>query len=600
MDNKIVKRKSLINLFVIMFAIYALISLIMNTVYTYVVQNSSYHKQCEDNLRDINKYIASLIEREGNDFAELKDYMIEHSDEMLIPIDYDGEYDLKREEFDKLFKERYHDKIYGRDIHFDDLDEDIKLVYAEYTFEYWLTVFEEARDSFGLAYTYFIFPTEEPNMCYMIDAVREEKEVDGKTYLLLADVVEEDPAKYVRMWEAWHTGTEPNGFDVFNNEYGYSYAYYTPVYVNGVKIGLACAEINVDAVSSAILNRVYLQFIGAFLVLAIGILIMIALIKKKFLYRLINLEGSVEKYSDSKDVHVADEIRLKEKGNDEIRSLSDQFADMIVELKDYMTNLQHVTAEKERIGAELNVATQIQADMLPRVFPAFPNREEFDLYATMNPAKEVGGDFYDFFMVDDDHIALVMADVSGKGVPAALFMVIAKTLIKTRTQQGGLPGDILSEVNDTLCEGNDAELFVTVWLAIIEISTGKGWAANAGHEHPAIKRKGGDFELSIYKHSPAVATMEGIPFKQHEFELNPGDSLFVYTDGVAEATNSNNELYGNDRMINALNANKDVDLKEALANIRKDIDAFVGDAPQFDDITMLMFNYYGKDGKNAE
>nr|MCR5235206.1 serine/threonine-protein phosphatase [Lachnospiraceae bacterium] len=232
--------------------------------------------------------------------------------------------------------------------------------------------------------------------------------------------------------------------------------------------------------------------------------------------------------------------------------------------------------------------------------PAFPNRKEFDLYATMNPAKEVGGDFYDFFMVDDDHIALVMADVSGKGVPAALFMVIAKTLIKTRTQQGGLPGDILSEVNDTLCEGNDAELFVTVWLAIIEISTGKGWAANAGHEHPAIRRKGGDFELSIYKHSPAVATMEGIPFKQHEFELNPGDTLYVYTDGVAEATNVNNELYGNDRMINALNANKDIDLKEALANIRKDIDEFVGEAPQFDDITMLMFNYYGKDGKNEE
>lgn len=266
---------------------------------------------------------------------------------------------------------------------------------------------------------------------------------------------------------------------------------------------------------------------------------------------------------------------------------------MILELRDYMIDLQHVTAEKERIGAELNVATKIQADMLPRKFPPFPERREFDLYATMDPAKEVGGDFYDFFMIDDDHIALVMADVSGKGVPAALFMVISKTLIKTRTLQGGLPGEILEDVNDQLCEGNEAELFVTVWLAIVELSTGKGWAANAGHEHPAIKRKDGSFELSIYKHSPAVATMEGIPFKQHEFELEPGDSIYVYTDGVAEATNTENELYGTDRMLDVLNRSDPENLEETLEAIRTDIDDFVGDAEQFDDITMLLFNYYG-------
>lgn len=594
MKNDKIKKKSLINLFVIMFTIYAFVTLIMNTIYTYVVQDRSYHRQCEENLKNINIYLGALIEREGTDFAHLKDYILKHGDEMLIPIDYDDEFNESKEKFESIFMDRYPGKIYGQDIFFDDLDEDVKLVYATYIFEYWLTVFEEARDSFGIKYTYFIFPTEEPNMCYMIDAVREEKVVDGKTYIRLADIVEEDPAKYTRMWEAWHTGISPEGFDVFDNEYGYSYAYYTPVYINGEKIGLVCSDLNIDAVNKTILNGVYVQFIGAFLVLFFGMLAMVYIIKRKFLYRIISLEGSVEKYSDSKDVHVADEIRVNEKGNDEIRSLSDQFADMIVELKDYMVNLQHVTAEKERIGAELNVATQIQADMLPRVFPAFPTRDEFDLYATMNPAKEVGGDFYDFFMVDDDHIALVMADVSGKGVPAALFMVIAKTLIKTRTQQGGLPGDILSEVNDTLCEGNDAELFVTVWLAIIEISTGKGWAANAGHEHPAIRRKDGDFELSIYKHSPAVATMEGIPFRQHEFELYPGDSLYVYTDGVAEATDANNELYGTDRMLNVLNRTKDEKPEEVLRAVRKDIDEFVGEAPQFDDITMLMFNYFGK------
>ena len=254
--------------------------------------------------------------------------------------------------------------------------------------------------------------------------------------------------------------------------------------------------------------------------------------------------------------------------------------------------------EKERIGAELNIATQIQADMLPRIFPAFPDREEFDIYATMTPAKEVGGDFYDFFLIDEDHLGLVMADVSGKGVPAALFMVIAKTLIKNRAQMGGGPAEVLQYVNEQLCEGNDAELFVTVWFAILDVKTGKGLAANAGHEHPVIRRAGGKYELSVYHHSPAVATMEGIRFREHEFELHPGDSLFVYTDGVPEATNAGNELFGTDRMLNALNSEPNVSPEKFLRNVREEIDVFVGGAPQFDDITMLGLHYMGSEGKS--
>ncbi len=249
--------------------------------------------------------------------------------------------------------------------------------------------------------------------------------------------------------------------------------------------------------------------------------------------------------------------------------------------------------EKERIGAELNVATQIQADMLPRIFPAFPERSEFDLFASMHPAKEVGGDFYDFFLVDDDHIALVMADVSGKGVPAALFMVIAKTLIKNRAQLGESPAEILQHVNEQLCEGNEAELFVTVWLAVIQISTGKGLAANAGHEHPVIRRADGKYELVVYRHSPAVATMEGVRFREHTFELHPGDRLFVYTDGVPEATNAHDELFGCERMLAVLNSDPEPAPEQLLRNVRAEIDAFVGDAPQFDDITMLGFSYFG-------
>ena len=231
--------------------------------------------------------------------------------------------------------------------------------------------------------------------------------------------------------------------------------------------------------------------------------------------------------------------------------------------------------------------------MLPNIFPPFPERDEFELYASMTPAKEVGGDFYDFFMVDDTHLALVMADVSGKGVPAALFMAISKVLIKTAVQAGRSPGEALERVNMQLLEGNDTGLFVTVWLAVIDITTGKGVAANAGHEHPVLRRAGEDFNIIKYKHSPAVATLEGIEYTEHEFELGHGDVIFVYTDGVTEATNESMELMGEDRMIEILNRNRDVETEKLLKKVKMEIDSFAGNAPQFDDITMMLFEYNG-------
>ena len=276
----------------------------------------------------------------------------------------------------------------------------------------------------------------------------------------------------------------------------------------------------------------------------------------------------------------------------EIGQLARTIDSMENDIISYVENLTRVTQEKEQIKAELNVATQIQADMLPK---DFPNRKEFELFATMKPAKEVGGDFYDFFMIDDDHIALVMADVSGKGVPAALFMVIAKTLIKDRAKMGGSPSEILSDINNQLCEGNEADLFVTVWLGILEISTGKITASNAGHEYPAINKDGANYELVKTKQSPAVATMEGIRFRQYEFDLKPGENLYIYTDGVAEATNINEQLFGTDRMLEALNQTKNFNANEILTHMKKAVDDFTGEAPQFDDITMLCLRYFGGD-----
>ncbi|MBQ9566301.1 MAG: SpoIIE family protein phosphatase, partial [Synergistaceae bacterium] len=343
-------------------------------------------------------------------------------------------------------------------------------------------------------------------------------------------------------------------------------------------------------------NRNIITTMLQFLAVFVAVAVLVFSVARRFSARL--TAPIVALRHDVKEISGGNlDYRARIRGNDEIGDLAGSFNDMAASLKDYIKNLAAVTAEKERIGAELHVATQIQADMLPRIFPPFPERKEFDLYATMTPAKEVGGDFYDFFLIDDDHLALVMADVSGKGVPAALFMVIAKTLIKNRAQMGGSPTEILSVVNDQLCDGNEAGLFVTVWLGILEISTGKVVMVNAGHEHPALRRAGGSWELLKTKHSPAVAVREGMKFREAEFELFPGDRLYLYTDGVAEATNAANELYGTDRMIDALNRHAGEPVEELPVSMKREIDAFVGDAPQFDDITMLTLRYWGMEGK---
>ena len=286
--------------------------------------------------------------------------------------------------------------------------------------------------------------------------------------------------------------------------------------------------------------------------------------------------------------------------NDEIEELSDSFEQMNVELRDYIRQLRLATAEKERIGAELNMAKEIQAAQLPSDFPAFPDRKEFDIYASMTPAKEVGGDFYDFFLVDDDHLAMVIADVSGKGIPASLFMMISKILLKNRLKAGDSPSAALERVNNQLIENNiKPKQFVTVWMAVLELSTGKGTAANAGHEHPVLKRADGSYELVEYRHSPPVSLVKKMRFREHDFEMHAGDRLFVYTDGVAEAMNLDRELYGTERLLTVLNSDPNASPQQVLENVTGGINTFVGDAEQFDDITMLSFVYNGSDG-NAD
>ena len=285
---------------------------------------------------------------------------------------------------------------------------------------------------------------------------------------------------------------------------------------------------------------------------------------------------------------------------DEVEELAQSFANISHKTVEYMHKVVQITAEKERIGAELSLATQIQAAMLPHIVPAFPDHTDFDIIGSMDPAKEVGGDFYDYFLIDDDHLCMVIADVSGKGVPAALFMMASKIILQSVAMMGHSPAEILSKTNEAICSNNEAQMFVTVWLGILELSTGKLTCANAGHEYPVFKRPDGNYELYKDRHGFVVGGMEGVKYREYEIQLEPGAKLFVYTDGVPEATNMDKELFGTERMVKALNAQPEAAPQEVLKNVRARVDDFVKDAEQFDDLTMLCLEFKGDDGKGGE
>ncbi|NLI20956.1 MAG: SpoIIE family protein phosphatase [Clostridiales bacterium] len=287
-------------------------------------------------------------------------------------------------------------------------------------------------------------------------------------------------------------------------------------------------------------------------------------------------------------------------GRDEIGVMAQSFNAMAENIKEYVENLRVVTADKQRIATELNVANTIQASMLPRIFPYPPDRREFSVYATMQPAKSVGGDFYDFYILHGTeqtgtHLAFIIADVSGKGIPAALFMAITQSLMRTRAMQGETPAQIFASVNEQLCHHNDAGMFVTAYMGLLELATGKLTMANAGHNPPLIRRRGGRYEWLRRKPGFVLAGMEHMRYTDFELTLEPGDRLFLYTDGVTEALNPNCALFGEERLEAALNESdgRPMGVMDLLPYLKERLDLFAAGAEQADDITMLALDWNG-------
>ena len=275
----------------------------------------------------------------------------------------------------------------------------------------------------------------------------------------------------------------------------------------------------------------------------------------------------------------------------ELIKLSESLRSMELEMNSYLKDIDRLAAEKARIGTELDIATKIQEATIPRNFADFEKYHQFEIYGDCKPAKEVGGDFYDFFMIDDDHLCIVMADVSGKGIPAALYMMVSKIAIQTRAEQGGTPSEILRYVNDRLSANNSVDMFVTVWLGILTVSTGHVIAANAGHEYPAVSDENGNYELLHDPHGFVCGGLSGLKFKDYEFDMPKGGRLFLYTDGVPENQNKAEEFYGTDRMIEALNECKEMETKATVEHMYSSLAEFANGADQFDDTTMLNIWY---------
>ena len=366
--------------------------------------------------------------------------------------------------------------------------------------------------------------------------------------------------------------------------------YYLPVMdENGKAFAVFAASFSADKVFKTILELTS-TLIGISLgVTLLTLIIFYFSIRKHIIRPITDLTKSVRTIKEN--VKNRQVVSTNIRTGDEIQELAVTFEEMNKYLNAYIDEYTKITAEKERMDTELSVATGIQAGMLP---DKFPDRKDFNIYASMKPAKEVGGDFYDFFMIDDDHLGIVMADVSGKGVPAALFMMHSKILLKSYTLMKKSPKAALEEVNLQICENNPEQMFVTVWLGVLDLKTGIFTAANAGHEKPAVKQADSSFELYKDKHGMMVGYMDGIRFKEYELQLKKGSKLFLYTDGVAEATNAENELFGTDRMIEALRSAENGTPKDILSAVDEAVNRFVGDAPQFDDQTMLCIEYNGE------
>ena len=534
---------------------------------------------------------VSLSVREYAAYRWLLRYWCSHSDSM--EIEYDAEYvpGTETERKSRVLTARHPGLMlkYASEAEIEALPERDQKLYAEIVYSWLITRVNQIKQTYRIDYLFCVMTDDDFRTQFFVFSAADKGSVRGTNYLEvypLGTVVTVADSQQ----EAMSSARQNSSYLAEAGDYEDYYAFFEEIdgmyFLTGMTYDLS--ELIRDIRSQTLRGSSFAA--ACQLVLSI---ICLGLVSFFVLRPLKKVESSIRLYKKTKDSSIVVKnlsgIRLK----NEIGQLSTDVIGLSKEIDEYLNRIETITAEKERIGTELSLAMRIQTAMLPNVFPAFPSRPELDIYAVMDPAKEVGGDFYDFFFVDEDHLCLVIADVSGKGIPAALFMMAAKIILANYAKMGKDPADILRETNKVICANNKEEMFVTVWLGILTISTGKLIAANAGHEYPCIRKAEGQFELLRDKHSFVIGGMESVEYTDYEITLEPGTKMFLYTDGVAEAADGKNRLFGEERMLEALNEDPEASPEQLLKNVRSAVDAFVQGAQQFDDITMLCVEYKG-------
>ena len=460
---------------------------------------------------------------------------------------------------------------------------------TEYTllddYEYLLNAIQVIKDLFAMDSVYYQYC--EGGTTYNL--------VDPDENCLYIGTVEEPIPEFAR-----YSGNVEIPPLSYRSSFGWLFTAVVPVVDHDTGEAVAVAGVDIDMTDVVNERYVFLRqcLIFVAVLLIISILSATLLLNRTAVRPLRKLAEAATRFGEEGKAFTKDDIlQLQPPANDEIGDLYRDIQSMETRIVDYTDNLERVTAERERVSTELRTAAQIQESALPS---EFPDREEFCLYASMTPAKEVGGDFYDFFLIDEGHLAVMIADVSDKGVPAALFMMSAKILLNYRARLGGSPSEILGAVNAQLCQNNDAKMFVTVWLGILDLENGVLQCANAGHEYPVIRGRDGVFRIFKDKHGLVVGALDLSQYRDYEIRMEPGDAVFVYTDGVPEANNAAGEFYGMERLEAALNRTADGDPKTLLQAVQADVDAFTAQAKQFDDLTMLCLEYRGGGASRPE
>lgn len=495
-------------------------------------------------------------------------------------------------------------KITEKQISADDLEDCIDSGEKSEKYEKTQLFMNEIKDSYDIDYIYMLVPLRkdgDDNMQYVMCGVRQD-EVDDTDNKTLGDLSGTEYSAKVSEYylNAMNSDSDKIVYYANHTEFGYMYTGLKVIRDSDQK---AIAVLAID-ISMNQIRTDYYHYLKIVIIDALMLTILFLLVLKMWMtHRVIK---PINRMKQSSENFVEDSRKEKEPENlnfcdpdvktgDEMESLSNSLVTMSEDLKKYMINLMNESRKKERIESELNIATHIQASMLPCIFPPFPDRQEFDIYAEMTPAREVGGDFYDFFMTDKDHIALVAADVSGKGVPAALFMVIGKTLLKDYSGFEKTPADVFTKVNDILCESNTEELFITAFEGILDLRTGEMQFANAGHEKPIIYHKD-ENKWEVYPTRPGfvLAGMEGMKYRPGTLTLKEGDRIVLYTDGIPEAINKNEEQYGMERFVESLYRHVDKSCEQMIKAVKADLEEYTEGTEQFDDITVLCLEYKEK------